>query len=186
LSHLTAIKQKHNEPAADYIRRFRDTWNRCFNLNISDKDHADLAYSGLSLYLNVKLESHIFSDVSQVLQWALDCKSRAKESRSFPRTSDKPRNEHHINTVEYSRESLNDEEADMCVAEWSWGSKSKPFVCSSLKLASKIRQDKMCYTFDVTKCDRIFDYLLQEKQIKLPSGHVIPSWEQLKKHAYCK
>jgi hypothetical protein len=44
----------------------------------------------------------------------------------------------------------------------------------------------MRYTFDVAKCDRIFDYLLQEKQIKLPSGHVIPSPEQLKKHVYCK
>jgi hypothetical protein len=84
--------------------------------------------------------------------------------------------------VEYSSESLDDEEADMCVAEWSWGSKSKPFVCSSLKLTSKSRQDKMRYTFDIAKCDRIFDYLLQEKQIKLPSGNVIPSSEQLKKH----
>jgi hypothetical protein len=37
LSHLIAIKQKYNEPAADYIRRFRNTRNRCFNLNISDK-----------------------------------------------------------------------------------------------------------------------------------------------------
>jgi hypothetical protein len=44
LSHLTAIKQKHNEPTIDYIRRFRDTRNWCFNLNISDKDLADLAY----------------------------------------------------------------------------------------------------------------------------------------------
>jgi hypothetical protein len=44
----------------------------------------------------------------------------------------------------------------------------------------------MRYTFDVTKCYRIFDYLLQEKQIKLPSGHVIPSPKQLKKHVYCK
>jgi hypothetical protein len=66
------------------------------------------------------------------------------------------------------------------------GSKSKPFVCSSLKLASKSRQDKIRYMFDVAKCDRIFDYLLQEKQIKLPSGHVIPLPEQLQKHVYCK
>jgi hypothetical protein len=44
----------------------------------------------------------------------------------------------------------------------------------------------MCYTFNVAKCDRIFDYLLQEKQIKLPSGHVIPLPEQLKKHACSK
>jgi hypothetical protein len=38
----------------------------------------------------------------------------------------------------------------------------------------------MRYTFDVVKCDRIFEYLLQEKQIKLPCGHMIPSSEQLK------
>jgi hypothetical protein len=48
LLHLTSIKQKHNEHVDDYIRRFRDTKNQCFNMNISDKDLADLAYSGLS------------------------------------------------------------------------------------------------------------------------------------------
>jgi hypothetical protein len=74
----------------------------------------------------------------------------------------------------------------MCVAEWSWASKSKSFVCSSLKPASKSRQDEIRFTFDVTKCDRIFDYLLQEKQIKLRNNHVIPSPEQLKNHAYYK
>jgi hypothetical protein len=88
--------------------------------------------------------------------------------------------------VEYSSKSLDDKDADMCVAKWSWGSRSKPFVCSTLKSASKSWQEKMCYTFDVAKCDRIFDYLLQEKQIKLPINHVIPSSEQLKKHAYYK
>jgi GH43 family beta-xylosidase len=44
----------------------------------------------------------------------------------------------------------------------------------------------MRYTFGVAKCYRIFEYLLQEKQIKLSSGHVIPSSKQLKKHAYYK
>jgi hypothetical protein len=73
LSHLTTIKQKHNEHAVDYIRRFRDTRNRYLNLNISDKDLADLAYSGLSSHQREKLESHAFSSVSQVLQRALDC-----------------------------------------------------------------------------------------------------------------
>jgi hypothetical protein len=186
LSHFTAIKQKYNEPAANYIRRFRDARNWCFNLNIFDEDLVDLAYSGLSSHLKEKLGSHVFSDVSQVLQRALNYESRVKESRSFPRTSDKPRNECHVNTIEYSSDSSDDGEANMCLAEWSWGSKSKPFVCSSLKPASKSRQDEMRYTFNVAKCDRIFDYLLQAKQIKLPSAHVIPSLEQLKKHVYCK
>jgi hypothetical protein len=74
----------------------------------------------------------------------------------------------------------------MCVAEWSWGSKSIPFICSSLILTSKSQYDEIRYTFDIAKCDRIFDYLLQEKQIKLPSNHVILLSEQFKKHAYCK
>jgi hypothetical protein len=103
-------------------------------LNISNKDLVDLAYSGLSPHL--------------------------KEKIIAPRGSDKHRNKHHVNMVEYSSESSDDEEADMCVAEWNWASKSKQFVCSSLKPTSNSRQDEMCYTFDVVKCDRIFDYLL--------------------------
>jgi hypothetical protein len=59
-SHLTTMKQKHNEPAADYIRRFRDIGNQCFNLNIFDKDLVDLVYSGLTPHLKEKLESHAF------------------------------------------------------------------------------------------------------------------------------
>jgi hypothetical protein len=64
LSNLTAIKQKHNYSATKYIRGFRETRNWYFNLNISNKDLADLAYSGLTSYLKDKLESHVFSDVS--------------------------------------------------------------------------------------------------------------------------
>jgi hypothetical protein len=92
LSHLTAIKLKHNELVIDNIRRFRDTTNQCFNWTIFDKDLANLAYSGLSPHLKEKLERHVFSDISQVLQSAMDCESRAKESRGITRSGDKPRN----------------------------------------------------------------------------------------------
>jgi hypothetical protein len=96
---------------------FLDTRNRCFNLNFFDKDLADLPYSGLSPHLKEILESHVFSDVSQVLQRALDCDGRAKKSKNIPRGSHKPRSERHINMVEYSSESSDDEDAGMCVAE---------------------------------------------------------------------
>jgi hypothetical protein len=57
--------------------------------------------------------------VSQVLQRALNCESRVKKSRSFPRSNEKSRNKHQVNMVEYSSELSDDEEVDMCVAEWS-------------------------------------------------------------------
>jgi hypothetical protein len=42
---------------------------------MSDKDLADLAYSRLVPHIKEKLESHVFFDVSQVLQRALDYES---------------------------------------------------------------------------------------------------------------
>ena len=42
----------------------------------------------------------------------------------------------------------------------------------------------MKFTFDVSKCDRIFDEFLKHGNIRL--SHAIPSVEELKRHAYCK
>jgi len=42
------------------------------------------------------------------------------------------------------------------------------------------------FAFDITKDDRIFDFLLQEGQIKLSPNHVIPSAEDFKRIRYCK
>ena len=42
----------------------------------------------------------------------------------------------------------------------------------------------MKFTFDGSKCDRIFDELLRLGHLKI--SHVIPLLEELKRHAYCK
>jgi len=42
----------------------------------------------------------------------------------------------------------------------------------------------MKFTFDVSKCDRIFDELLRLWHLKIT--HVIPPLEELKRRAYCK
>jgi hypothetical protein len=44
----------------------------------------------------------------------------------------------------------------------------------------------MRYTFDVSKCDRLFDLLLRGGVIRLTEGHVIPSADILAKKTYCK
>lgn len=81
----------------------------------------------------------------------------------------------HVNIVN-GVESSNDEMANVYTAEWAWSSTSKPFVFSTLKLVGhKNRQEEVKFTFDMAKCDRIFDYLLENKQIKLSQGHVILS-----------
>jgi hypothetical protein len=71
LSHLTSVKQQHDESVVDYIKRFRDTKNRCFSLTIFNKDLADLAFNGLHSYIKEKLKGHLFTSVNQVLDRAL-------------------------------------------------------------------------------------------------------------------
>ena len=46
LSHLTSVRQKHDESVADYVKRFRDTKNRCYSLVITERDMADLVLNG--------------------------------------------------------------------------------------------------------------------------------------------
>jgi hypothetical protein len=62
-----------------------------------------------------------------------------------------------------------------------WPTKAKPSVRSHLHSTQK---EKIKFTFNITKCDKIFDELLKHGNIKL--SHIIPSIEELKGHVYCK
>ena len=42
------------------------------------------------------------------------------------------------------------------------------------------------YDFDITKSDKLFDFLLEKGQIKLPANHVILPPDQLKNKKFCK
>src|SRR6185503_1364765 len=53
-----------------------------------------------------------------------------------------------------------------------------------LKLTQKGRKEEMKFTFDVSKCDCIFDELLHLGHIKI--FHIIPPLEELKRRAYCE
>jgi hypothetical protein len=54
----------------------------------------------------------------------------------------------------------------------------------SLKPASKVRQEELRFTFDVSKCDRIFDELLKLGNINI--SHTMPPLDEIKRRAYCK
>jgi hypothetical protein len=67
----------------EYIKRFRETRNKCYSLTIGEKDLADLALAGLSSYLREKVEGQDFADVNQVMQRAVACENRAKDNRQY-------------------------------------------------------------------------------------------------------
>ena len=65
-----------------------------------------------------------------------------------------------------------DEDEEVSTVEWTWG--KAPVSCPWVK------EKKDVYNFDVNKADRIFDLLLEKKQLRLPVNHVIPSAKELK------
>ena len=69
---------------------------------------------------------------------------------------------HRSNThiVEYDSDSSADEDNEVYTAEFVWPSSAKSCSCASLKPTQESRKAEMKFTFDVSKCDRIFDELL--------------------------
>jgi hypothetical protein len=54
LSDLTSLRQRYTETIFDYLRRFREVRNRCYNLTIAEEDLANIAFAGLTPYLKDK------------------------------------------------------------------------------------------------------------------------------------
>ena len=49
-----------------------------------------------------------------------------------------------------------------------------------------IKEKENVYDCDVKKANRIFDLLLEKKQLRLPTNHVVPLAKELKGKKYCK
>jgi hypothetical protein len=43
LTDLTSVTQRKEESVSDYLKRFKEVKDRCFNLSLTDSDLADLA-----------------------------------------------------------------------------------------------------------------------------------------------
>jgi hypothetical protein len=72
-SHLVSVKQKSNEVVVDYMRRFRDTHNKCYGLSPGEKDLAEFAFAFCKVVH--RIEGQDFSYVNQVLQRAVGYES---------------------------------------------------------------------------------------------------------------
>jgi len=113
-----------------------------------------------------------------VLQRALANESRVKEKGGLSK-SHRP-----VHILGFDSNNSDDEDKEVYAAELVWSSADKPTTCESLKPISKNRQEERKLSFDLAKCDKIFDELLKAGKIRLP--HAMPPLDELKRRAYCK
>jgi hypothetical protein len=65
-----------------------------------------------------------------------------------------------------------------------WPKQAKYSACSSLQPIQKKRHEEVKFTFNVGKCDKIFNELLKNGNIKI--DYTVPPTDELKHRAYCK
>ena len=74
------------------------------------------------------------------------------------------------------------ESHEVAAVDWVW--KYSEYIPWAKNKSTE--EEKKKFNFDITKADKIFDYLLEKGQIKLTGNHRIPSVEELKNKRYCK
>ena len=148
-------------------------------MSLFEKDLVGLALTGLRSSYREKLDGSSFYSINQLQAKALSQETKFKKEKDTYKS-------HHSNThvVEYDSDSSDDEDKEVYAAEFVWPASAKPSSCASHKPTQKNQQEEMKFTFDVSKCDRIFDELLRLGHLKVT--HVIPPLEKLKRRAYCK
>jgi hypothetical protein len=143
---------------------------------MAEKQLAGLAFNGLHYYLKERLEGIQFFTLAQLHQRALACESRSKEIAKMIC--------HNVHIVEYDQSSSDDESKKVHAAEMVWPKQDKSLACSSMQPVQKKQLEEVKFTFNVGKCDKIFDELLKNGNIKI--NHTVPPANELKRCAYCK
>lgn len=66
ITNLTAVRQRNNEPVADYVQRFRVVRSRCYSLSLSDSQLAKLSFWGLLPHIRERFSSQEFDSLSHL------------------------------------------------------------------------------------------------------------------------
>ena len=146
---------------------------------ISERDLTYLCFASLCPSISEKLEHYEFVNVNQLLQKVVSVESRLKESRDAYKS-----NHQNVHFVGDCSNESDDDNKELFPAKIKGPAENKLVTCPSLKLIHKNRNEEMKFTFDFSKCDRIFDELLKFRYIRI--NYTLPSVDELKRRAYCK
>jgi hypothetical protein len=178
---LTTLKQSHNETPLEFLRRFMEVKGMCFSLTLPDDQLADMAVAGMLPAVREKLFGMGFDklgQLSQKLSLMSNQAYRFKKDTRFAKHNDiADIYNQFLERADQMGDSDDDE--DVAAAEIMWG--KEPLTMNQ----HWIKQTKGTYDFDVTKADKLFEFLVKEGRIKLPEGHSMLQPDGVKEKRYC-
>ncbi|XP_050908604.1 uncharacterized protein LOC127122283 [Lathyrus oleraceus] len=180
LKKLSSVKKKLIEPINYYLNRFQLLKSRCFT-QVPENELVKMV-DGLDYSIRKKLDTQYMGDLAQLADRLRQIERLKAEKAKI----DKGKKEHIAfidmgdNDLASNVEYNHIEEIEVDVAELKPG---PPYVCKLLtptnrKNPSKPKKNdkfpKKTYTFDVTKCDEIFDLLVVDGQVLVSSRAKVP------------
>jgi len=193
LKELTSVKRNSTESIDDYLNRFILLKTRCFT-QVSENELVEMDVGGLDYSIRKKLDTQHLRDMAQL----------ADKVRHVERlNAEKARTQkyHKREKIAYIGSDESNQEFDIALGDVETKEvdiaklKSEPpYTCKSLRPSdgnnlvepSNERYFSKTYTFDVTKCDEIYDLLVVDGQAVVPKGLKIPPLEQRHKRGFCK
>jgi hypothetical protein len=154
---LATLRHRHNETPTEFLRRFREVMGMCFSLNLPDDQLAHMAVAGMLPAIREKLFGMEFSLMSN------QAYGFKKDSRFAKHNDIADIYIQFLERVDQVEEFEDDEE--VAAAEIMWG--KEPLTMNQ----RWIKDAKGTYNFDVTKANKLFEFLVKEGRIKLPEGH---------------
>ena len=148
-------------------------------MNLTDDQLAALAIQGMLPMWIEKLLGQEFDNLGQLAQQVTTLNSQFQSIRrdTWFQKSTTVAEAYNPYSIDDGYE---DEEEEVATAEWNWG---KKMVMVQNPWGRGVEES---YDFDVTKSDKLFDFLLEKGQIKLPDNHVMLPPKQLKNKKFCK
>jgi hypothetical protein len=178
---LTTLRQRNNETPMEFLKRFKEAKSMCFSLNIPDDQLAGMAVAGMLSAIWEKLFGMEFDDLGQLSHRLSLMSNQAygfkKDSRFVKHNDIDNIYNQFLERADQGDEY--DDEEEIAAAEIVWG--KEPLTVNQ----RWIKQAKGTYAFDVTKADKLFDFLVKEGRIRLPEGHSMLRPDGVKEKRYC-
>jgi len=165
ITDLVRLRQRNDESVESFVQRLRDVKNKCYSLVLDDWQLADLAFQGLLPHIKDKCASQEFESLSHLVQRISD-----QGIKTF-----KPRKAWNKKVSFVDEATCSDSDAEPVIGLAELVKSKKSMSCPFG------HKEPKKFAFDITKANRIFDFLLQEGQIKLSPNHVITSTEEWKR-----
>jgi hypothetical protein len=163
---LATLRQRHNETPLEFLKRFREVKGMCFSLNLPNDQLADMAVAGMLPAIREKLFGMEFDNLGQLSQRLSLMSNQAygfKKDSIFAKHNDIADIYNQFLERADQVEDFDDDK-EIAAAELMWG--KEPLTVNQ----RWIKQAKGTYDFDVTKADKLFEFLVKEGRINLPEG----------------